>query len=82
LILRQTRTRQIERGFDVVQAGYGDRQQFRLTITRGVIGMPQRLEMRLQQTPEMQVLQRLQIKAADVDIGAQLAVLRRLTATG
>ena len=77
LILRQMRTRQVERRSNIVHARHGNAEQLRLTVGRRAVDTPQRFEMRLQQTAVMQILQGLQVVAADVDIGAQLAILRR-----
>ena len=55
----------------VLQADGRERQHFGVGVAGRRLGMPQRLEARLLQAPVVQVLQGLQVLAADVDIAAQ-----------
>ncbi len=66
-----TRPGLIEGLGDVLQAGGGQCQQLGIRFAGRRLGMPQRFETRLQQTPVAQVMQGLQILPADLDIGAQ-----------
>ncbi len=62
--------RLVKRQGQVVQAGRGKGQHCGVGVLQRWLGMPQRLEARLLQTPVVQVLQGLQVLLAGADIAA------------